>query len=384
MTSAVQMSDAISQVDGIEDVLADFRQGRFVILVDDEDRENEGDLVIAAERVEAEHINFMASHARGLICLTLTEERCRQLNLPLMVHNNNARYSTNFTVSIEASSGVTTGISAADRAATVRAAVKADAGPEDIITPGHIFPIMAQPGGVLTRAGHTEAGVDLAQLCGMQPASVICEVLNPDGTMARLPDLIEFARHHAIRIGTIAELIKYRLQHEPTVSRIAESLVNTAFGKFRAVVYQDVITRNTHVALAYGSIERHRPSLIRVHVHQGLYDVLAQARDDHTWPVNDALRAIAAAGSGAVVLLDYHEGPDSLIRLIRDSQRHDTEPEPDHGGDHRELRMLGVGSQILADLGVGRMRVLGTPRRVHALSGFDLEIVDYIPDPAAL
>jgi len=367
----------------IDDVLADYRAGRFVILVDDENRENEGDLVIAAESVTAEHINFMATHARGLICLTLTEERCQQLGLPLMVQNNNARYSTNFTVSIEASQGVTTGISVADRAVTVQAAVKANAAPKDIITPGHIFPVMAQPGGVLTRAGHTEAGVDLARLCGFEPASVICEILNSDGSMARVEDLLEFGKQHEIKIGTIADLIKHRLQNESTVQRSAESTVNTRFGEFDAVIYEDMVSGNSHLALVQGKIDREQQTLVRVHLHYGLYDILADARGDHTWTVNDALEAVAKQKSGVVVLLDYNEGEETLLSHIHASQRQDEDKtsEPDSTGD---LRVLGAGSQILADLGVGKMRVMGTPRKAHALSGFGLEIIDYIANKEEL
>lgn len=367
----------------VDDILTDYRAGRFVILVDDENRENEGDLVIAAESINAEDINFMATHARGLICLTLTEERCQQLGLPLMVQNNNARYSTNFTVSIEASQGVTTGISAADRAVTVLAAVKAGAAPKDIMTPGHIFPVMAQPGGVLTRAGHTEAGVDLARLCGFEPASVICEILNNDGSMARVEDLLEFGLQHEIKIGTIADLIKHRLQNESTVQRSAESTVNTRFGEFDAVIYEDMVSGNSHLALVQGDIDKALPILVRVHLHYGLYDILADARGDHTWPVNDALEAVAQQKSGVVVLLDYNEGEETLLNHIHASQRQD-EHENTEGESSGDLRVLGAGSQILADLGVGKMRVMGTPRKAHALSGFGLEIVDYVSDKQEL
>ncbi len=378
ISNVTQLNPA-SRMSSIDDILGDYHAGRFVILVDDENRENEGDLVIAAERVAAEHINFMATHARGLICLTVTEERCQQLGLPLMVQNNNARYSTNFTVSIEASQGVTTGISAADRAVTVQAAVKADAAPKDIITPGHIFPVMAQPGGVLTRAGHTEAGVDLARLCGFEPASVICEILNNDGSMARVEDLLEFGRQHEIKIGTIADLIKHRLQNESTVQRSAESTIKTRFGEFDTVIYEDVVSGNSHLALVKGKVKREQQTLVRVHLHYGLYDVLADARGDHTWPVNDALEAVSQGESGVVVLLDYNEGEETLLSHIHASHRQDKDETSAHEptGD---LRVLGAGSQILADLGVGKMRVLGTPRKAHALSGFGLEIVDYVSD----
>lgn len=369
------------QLSPIEDIIADYREGRMVILVDDQDRENEGDLLIPADSITAQDINFMTLHGRGLICLTLTAERCRQLGLPLMVRKNNARTGTNFTVSIEAAEGVTTGISAADRATTVRAAVKPDAQPSDLVSPGHIFPLMAEPGGVLMRAGHTEAGVDLARLAGREPASVICEILKSDGSMARMPDLVEFSREHAVKVGTIADLIRYRLEHEPTVHRVAETRFATQFGEFAAVAYHDVIGRDTHVALVAGEVRPDDPVLVRVHVHTGLYDVLADARRDYPWPIRSALRRIGEEGAGVLVVLHSDEGGDGLVQRIRRFQRHDRDielPWEEPGGD---LRMLGVGSQILADLGVGRMRVMGNPKKVHGLSGFGLEIADYVADP---
>ena len=358
--------------------MEDYRQGRMVILVDDEDRENEGDLVIAAEAVTAEHINFMASHGRGLVCLTLTEERCRQLDLPLMVKDNNARYSTNFTVSIEAARGVTTGISAADRAVTIAAAVKADATPADVVMPGHIFPIMAQPGGVLNRSGHTEAGVDLARICGFEPASVICEILNADGSMARLGDLVEYGATHGIRIGTIADLIRWRLTHEPTVVRVSSHDLATPRGQFRAYVYEDRIARSTHLALATGDILRDEPILARVHVHSGVFDTMMNAVSGHESDPGRALKAIADNGSGVLVLLDYPTTGDYVSRRIADMNK--TESRPTESDEISDLRMVGAGSQILSDLGVGKVRVLGTPRRTHGLSGFDLEVVDYVTD----
>ncbi len=365
-------------VSPIEEVMEEFRQGRMVILVDDEDRENEGDLVIAAEAVTAEHINFMASHGRGLICLTLTEERCRQLDLPLMVKDNNARYSTNFTVSIEAAKGVTTGISAADRAVTIAAAVKSDATPADVVMPGHIFPIMAQPGGVLNRAGHTEASVDLARICGFEPASVICEILKADGSMARLADLLEYGEAHGIRIGTIADLIRWRLTHEPTVVRVSSHDLVTSRGQFRAYVYEDRIARSTHLALAMGDILRDEPVLVRVHVHSGVFDTMMDTVSGRDSDAGRALKAILEKGSGVLVLLDYPTTGDYVSRRIAELKKSDSQPaDNDEIGD---LRMIGAGSQILSDLGVGKVRVLGTPRRTHGLSGFDLEVVDYIPD----
>lgn len=365
----------------IEDVLSDFAKGKMVILVDDESRENEGDLLVAAETARPEDINFMAWYGRGLICLTLTEERCMQLGLSLMVNDNNARYATNFTVSIEAAQGVTTGISAADRAATVLAAVASDAKPSDLVSPGHIFPLMALPGGVLVRAGHTEAGVDLARLAGREPASVICEILNKDGTMARLPDLLEFAHDHTLKIGSIADLIRYRLEHEPTVQRVAASKLCTSFGEFQLVAYRDIVDDGTHLALILGQVDRDEPTLVRVHVYKGMYDVLANLGQEYSWPLAAAMQRIGVEGKGVMVLLKYDEAGASLLEQIRTAEGRDEGlgfPDEDPGG---ELRMLGVGGQILADTGVGKMRVLGNPKRVHALSGFGLEIVDYITTP---
>ena len=361
------------RVSPIEEILEDYRNGKMVILVDDEDRENEGDLVIAAGCVTADHINFMASHGRGLICLTLTDERCQRLNLPLMVRDNDSRYSTNFTVSIEAARGVTTGISAADRATTILSAVSENATADDIVTPGHVFPVMAQPGGVLTRAGHTEAGVDLARMCGFEPASVICEILNPDGTMARLPDLVEFGNKHQIRIGAIADLIRYRLKNEPTVWRVSENLIETRHGQFRAVVYEDAELRHVHLALVSGNMKTDQPTLVRVQSHRGVYDMLAEARDSGRWTVDAALQQIAAKGHGVLVLLAYAEDAATLERRLRGESSDD--------GEGRELRMLGAGSQILADLNVGDVIVMGTPRRTHALSGFGLTVIEYLSYP---
>ena len=356
-------------VSPIEEILEDYRAGKMVILVDDEDRENEGDLVIAAGCVTADDINFMASYGRGLICLTLTEERCRRLNLPLMVRDNNSRYSTNFTVSI----GVTTGISAADRMTTIHTAVSEAASADDIVTPGHIFPVMAQPGGVLTRAGHTEAGVDLARLSGFEPASVICEILNPDGTMARLPDLVGFGEKHELRIGAIADLIRYRLKNEPTVWRVSENRVQTRHGVFRAIIYEDAELRHVHLALVSGEITPDVPVTVRVQTHRGVYDMLAEARGVRRWSVDAALERIAEEGAGVLVLLAYDDDTTTLDQRLRG--------EVDVDGEGRELRMLGAGSQILADLNVGKVKVLGTPLRTHAISGFGLEVVDYVSQP---
>ncbi|MDH3637266.1 MAG: 3,4-dihydroxy-2-butanone-4-phosphate synthase [Gammaproteobacteria bacterium] len=367
-------------ISNIEEIIEDFRHGKMVILVDDESRENEGDLLVAADKVTAEQINFMTRHACGLICLTLTEERCRQLGLSLMVGSNNSRFSTNFTVSIEAARGVETGISVADRLTTVRAAVNPDAMPKDIISPGHIFPLMARPGGVLTRAGHTEAGVDLARLAGMQPASVICEVLKPDGTMARLPDLVDFAREYDIKISSVADLIRYRLEREPTVTRVGESVLETSVGRFKAVVYHDIVEDEAHLALVKGPINSASTTLVRVHVESGLYAVFRELQGASTWTIGQALERIQQAESGVLVILRYNESADAIIKSVRraDAEGREFEFPWREAGD--DLRMLGLGAQILADLGVRRMRVMGSPKRAHALSGFNLEIVDYITD----
>jgi len=373
------------QIDPIAAVMADFRRGKMVILVDEEDRENEGDLLVAAECATAEHINFMAAQGRGLICLTLTEERCNQLDLPLMVSRNNARIATNFTVSIEAAHGVTTGISAHDRAITVRTAVQPDARPGHLVTPGHIFPIKAQPGGVLTRAGHTEAGSDLARLCGFEPASVICEILNPDGSMARLPDLLAFGRAHGIRIGTIAELIRYRMENDPTVLRVSAGHLHLKAGRFASFLYRDVVEGGVHLALVHGQITAARPTPVRVHVHRGLLD---EALDPAapSWPLHQVAETIAAQESGVIVLLSYHESAEQLAARItmRAEQSEAPPPAPAGHGEQPDspanLRMLGAGGQILADLKVSKVIALGREKRTHGLSGFGLEIVTYVAD----
>ncbi len=362
-----------SAISGVPEILAELRAGRMVILVDEEDRENEGDLVMAAEFVTADAINFMARYGRGLICLTLTEERCRQLDLPPMVGANRSRMGTNFTLSIEAAQGVTTGISAADRARTVQAAVKNGAKPEDIVQPGHIFPLMAQQGGVLVRAGHTEAGCDLAQLAGLTPAAVICEVLKDDGEMARLPDLIAFGKAHGLKIGTIADLIHHRSRTESLVERVAERALETIHGPFKLVAYRDKSSRDTHIALVRGAIAPGKETLVRVHEPLSVADLLDSADRSHSWNLNDALRTIAAAENGVVVLLHRTEsGADLLQRLAMVAA-----PEP----QKVDLRTYGIGAQILRDLGVTRMKVLSTPRKMPSMTGFDLEVTGYLqPD----
>lgn len=367
------------KLDSIEDIVADIRAGKMVVIMDDEDRENEGDLIMAASLCRPEDINFMARFGRGLICLTLTAERCRQLRLPPMVAYGDDLHQTAFTVSIEASKGVTTGISAHDRAHTVQAAVKADARPEDLVQPGHIFPLMAQPGGVLTRAGHTEAGCDLARLAGVEPASVIVEILNDDGTMARRPDLEVFAREHGLKIGTIADLIRYRLHHEHTIERLAETTVHTEFGDFRLVTYQDAVENTLHMAMVRGTVDAEAPTLVRVHIGNLLSDVLCVEHDDFSWPIREALQRVAEEGSGVVVLLRKNASPRDIVKqIVSLSTPHASAPSQT-SDEAQTLRTYGIGAQILTDLGVRKMRVLsGAPRKMQALSGFGLEVVEYV------
>ena len=353
----------------IQDIIADLRDGRMVVLVDEEERENEGDLVIAADRVTPEAINFMARYGRGLVCLTVTEARARQLNLPQMAGVNRSVHGTNFTVSIEAAEGVTTGISAADRAQTVRAAIARDATPTDIVQPGHVFPIVAQPGGVLVRAGHTEAGCDLTELAGLTPAAVICEIMNDDGTMARLPDLERFASQHGLRIGAITDLIHYRSRTERLVERIAERPLATHAGAFRLVVYRDKISDATHLALVRGPISPDVETLVRVHEPLSVMDLLDAESASHSWTIPGALAAIANAGRGVVVLLHRPESAAELReRALSEA------PSPPAKLD---LRNYGIGAQILRDLNVGRMRLLAKPRKMPSMAGFDLEVTGY-------
>lgn len=362
----------------IEQILERLKAGEMVIMVDDEDRENEGDLIMLASKVTPESINYMARYGRGLICMTMTRERCERLRLPLMVSGTDVQQSTNFTVSIEAAEGITTGISAHDRARTVQVAVAPEALAEDLVQPGHIFPVMAQPGGVLTRAGHTEAGCDLARLCGEdEPASVIVEILNEDGTMARRPDLEAFAEEHGLLIGTIADLIRYRLEKEISVERIYSVPAPTAFGEFQMHAYEDYVHRNVHLALVYGDIEKSpEVPMVRVHVADTLGDVIGIDDRRLGWPIQDAMRRVAEAGAGVVILLRYPEGPRDLIDSMR-SLAEDNPPAKPAQPDN-ELRQYGVGAQILRDLGVRRMRVLSAPVQMHAISGFGLEVVEYI------
>ncbi len=361
----------------IEDIIADMRAGKMVIMVDDENRENEGDLIMAAEKVRAEDINYMATNGRGLICLTLSRERCAQLRLPLMVTETDQHHATNFTISIEAAEGITTGISAHDRAKTVQAAVAANARPEDLSQPGHIFPIMAQPGGVLSRAGHTEAGCDLARLAGLESAAVIVEILNEDGSMARRPDLERFGRLHDIRIGTIADLIRYRLEKERNVERISESLIQTGYGEFKMICYDDLVNRAVHVALVKGDLSTTDTPLVRVHLQDTLGDVIGVQSESLGWSLTSAIKRIAEEEVGVVVLLRERESSRDFIDAIDGLGKSRDEVQDRRSGDG-VLRTYGIGAQILRDLGLSKIRVLSAPKQMYAISGFDLEITEYV------
>jgi 3,4-dihydroxy 2-butanone 4-phosphate synthase/GTP cyclohydrolase II len=360
----------------IPELLEDIRQGRMVIMMDDEDRENEGDLIMAANMVRPEDINFMARYGRGLICLPLTRERCGQLNLGLMVSDNMARFATNFTVSIEAAEGVTTGISAYDRAHTIRTAVKPDAGAADLTQPGHIFPLMAQPGGVLTRAGHTEAAVDMALLAGLEPAAVLVEILNEDGTMARRKDLHHFAIEHDLKIGTIADLIRYRLHNERSVEAVHTQQVSTAYGDFTLIAYRDSIHRCLHWALLKGKPDPQQPFLVRVHVQNMLGDVLGLHAPAFGLPLQVAMREIQQHGSGLVLVLANQESDEQRLATLQ--QRPASQHADGDNAAASELRTYGIGAQIIVDLGIRKMRVLSSPKRFLGLSGFGLEVTEYV------
>ena len=354
----------------IVEIIADIKAGKMVVLVDDENRENEGDFVIAAEFATAKHINFMAKFGRGLICLTLSEARCKQLNLPPMVLKNDTRLGTNFTVSIEAATGVTTGISATDRATTIQAAVTKNANAKSLVSPGHIFPLAALNGGVLVRAGHTEAGCDLAALAGCEPASVICEILKDDGEMARLPDLVEIAQQHNIKIGTIADLIRYRSENEKLIERAAERTVTTPYGTMQLVAYRDKMANETHLALVKGSPRPDKECLVRVHEPLSVFDLLDSSSCTHSWNMLDAMQALSKTDCGVIVMLHHAESGDDLVARIQGAD------EPIR--TNQELRTYGIGSQILVDLGVGKMRLMATPRKMPSMMGFGLEITGYI------
>lgn len=363
-----------------EEIIEEIRQGRMVILVDDEDRENEGDLVMAAEAVTPEAINFMATHARGLICLTLDESRCEQLGLKMMVPDNGCAYGTAFTMSVDAAINVTTGISAADRAETIRAAVAQNAKPEDLVQPGHIFPLRARKGGVLTRAGHTEAGCDLAQLGGFKPAAAIVEIMNEDGTMARRPDLEKFAIKHDIKIGSIADLIHYRLANETTVVRSGEQVLPTVHGEFNMITYEDTLDNAVHIALVMGDIKPQEPTLVRVHVIDPLRDLIgAEYSGPQNWSLWAALEEVAKEGKGVVVALDNSESAASLLQ--RAPQLVKQQPQEQR---KRIFADVGTGSQILKDIGVGKIRHMGPQWKFTGLEGYDLEVVETLPYIPAL
>ena len=365
-----------------EEIIAELRAGKMVILVDEEDRENEGDLVLAADHVNAEAVNFMAKHGRGLICLTLTHERCQQLNLPLMVRDNGTSMGTNFTVSIEAASGVTTGISAADRALTIQTAVAPNAKPSDLVQPGHIFPLMAQPGGVLIRSGHTEAGCDLAAMAGCSPTSVICEIMKDDGSMARLPDLLEFANEHQLKIGSIADLIQYRSQHESIVVREGTREFITPWGKFQGIIYRDTPSSCIHIALVNGKPSEAQETLVRVHEPVTVLDFLDSNVSTHSWPLAKALEELAKVPTGVAVLLNASgiaapNDADWLAQFQKLNQSYEEAKKP--LARKTDFRSYGIGAQILKDIGVGKMRLLANPSPVPSLSGYKLEVTGYQP-----
>ncbi len=369
------------QLNSIEEIIDDIRQGRMIILMDDEDRENEGDLIMASSMIRPDDINFMARYGRGLICLTLTQDRCQQLNLPLMVGtgaNNNDIHGTNFTVSIEAAEGVTTGISAYDRAMTVRAAVAPNASPEDIVQPGHVFPVMAKQGGVLNRAGHTEAGCDLTRIAGLEPSSVIVEILNEDGSMARRPDLERFAQEHDLKIGTVADLIEYRLQNEPTVERVSTCEMPTEYGDFHLFAYRDLLNHQAHFALVKGDVDDGDPVLVRVHLQQLLCDIFGNCRADCGWPLHDVVQKIEKEGRGIVVILNQNEDSEALIDHVKRYESFDKNEEQAQREHKDDLFTYGIGAQILLDQGVKHMKVMSAPVKLHALSGFGLDIVEYV------
>ncbi|WP_382324079.1 bifunctional 3,4-dihydroxy-2-butanone-4-phosphate synthase/GTP cyclohydrolase II [Hydrogenophaga sp. UC242_53] len=361
-------------VSPVEDIVADMRAGRIVILVDEEDRENEGDLVLAADHVTPEAINFMARFGRGLICLTLTRERCERLRLPPMVPRNGTKMGTAFTISIEAAEGVTTGISAADRARTVQAAVAPDAQAGDLVQPGHIFPLQAVEGGVLMRAGHTEAGCDLAAMAGCSPASVICEIMKDDGTMARLPDLQVFAAEHGLKIGTIADLIEHRSRTECLVKKLGTRSMNTAFGEFQVTAFSDQPSGALHLALVKGEWKPEDSVAVRVHEPLSVLDALEVGRSMHSWSLEASLRHIAQAGAGVAVLLNCGETASQLLAQFEGTARSAQAPER----GRMDLRTYGVGAQILRDCGVHRMQLMGNPRRMPSMTGYGLEITGYL------
>lgn len=368
------LGNRTASISPIVEIIEEMRLGRMVVLLDDEDRENEGDLVVAAQFVTPADINFMAKHGRGLICLTLTEERGKQLNLEPMVTKNGTKMGTNFTVSIEAAEGVTTGISAADRAHTIQTAVDVNARPADIVSPGHVFPLIAQKGGVLVRAGHTEAGCDIAKLAGLEPAAVICEILKDNGEMARLPDLLEFAAEHELKVGTIADLIKYRSQTEHLVMRVAERVIETAFGQFNLIAFHDSTSNETHLALVKGDVTATKSVLVRVHEPLSVLDLLDASSKSHSWSLPHAMHTICEAKSGIIVMLRRGESSQDIIHAIKSA---------DYPVSNKHtLKDYGIGAQILRDLGVVKMCLMGESRKIPSMTGFGLEVTDFIEYPS--
>lgn len=376
----LNIDDALcGEISSTEDIVNELASGRMVVLIDDEDRENEGDLMIASDFVTPEAINFMASHGRGLICLTLTEDSCDRLGLQLMAKSNNSRFQTNFTVSIEAATGVTTGISAADRARTVKVAVSRDVRPEELVQPGHIFPLRALDGGVLVRSGHTEAGCDFARLAKLSPSAVICEILNDDGTMARLPDLVRFAQAHSLKLGTIADLIQYRSQHEATIKRLNLRKISTWYGEFDMVVYSDQKSSQFHLALVKGVVSGENETLVRVHEPFINIDLLDVDDKTHSWSLNAALSCISSQGNGVVVLLNCANSPKDIFTSFASNTNSEIKR-----NSSEELRDFGVGAQILRDIGVRRMRLLSPERKMPSMTGFGLEVVEFVESPDKL
>ena len=365
------------KISPVEDIIADMAAGKIVILVDEEDRENEGDLILASDFVTADAINFMARFGRGLICLTLTKERCERLQLPPMTARNGDKKGTAFTVSIEAAEGVTTGISAADRACTVQAAVAKNAKPHDLVQPGHIFPLQAVDGGVLMRAGHTEAGCDLAQLAGCSPSSVICEIMNDDGTMARLPDLQLFAAEHGLKIGTIADLIEHRSRTESLITQVSTRVLHTAFGEFTARAYQDKASGGVHMALLRGQWNKDESVLVRVHEPLSVIDLLEQGRTMHAWSLDEAMKHIAKQEQGIIVLLNCGESAAQLLAQFAESAKPAQAPER----GRMDLRTYGIGAQILRDCGIHKMTLMANPRPIPSVTGFGLEVTSHLPKP---
>ncbi len=371
-------SAAPSPIAPIEEIIDEIRSGNIVVLVDDEDRENEGDLIFAADFVTAEKINFLAKHGRGLICMPITAEHAQRLRLAPMAAQNRSVHGTNFTVAIEAAEGVSTGISAADRALTIRVATRPDARPEHIVQPGHVFPLVAQPGGVLMRAGHTEACCDLARLAGLNPSAVLCEIMNDDGSMARLPDLVPFAQQHGLKIGAIADLIHYRAANESMIERIGSRRINTTAGAFELVAYRDRPSGSAHLALVRGAIDPEREVLVRVHEPLSVLDALDADLATHSWPLPRALARIAEAGCGVVVLLNCGESSDGLLARFESLLQADSGAEGGARSARMDLRTYGVGAQILRDLKVGRMRLLARPRKMPSMAGFGLHTTGFL------